>query len=83
MRVDIDKNYHLVKGQGHLVKGQGQICGLLKKHVFWNNSWTIGRTLTKLGMRVYIGENYPLAKGQGRLVKGQAQIHDFMNNWFW
>ena len=34
MRVDIDENYHLVKGQGHLVKGQGQICGLLKKTRF-------------------------------------------------
>ena len=34
VRVDIDKGYHLVKGQGHWVKGQGQIHDLLKK-MFW------------------------------------------------
>ena len=31
VRVDIDKGYHLVKGQGHWVKVQGQIHDLLKK----------------------------------------------------
>ena len=30
VRVDIDKGYHLVKGQGHWVKGQGQIHNFLK-----------------------------------------------------
>ena len=30
-RVDIDKDYHMIKGQGHWVKGQGQIHDLLKK----------------------------------------------------
>ena len=33
VRVDIDKGYHLVKGQGHWVKGQDQIHVLLKKNV--------------------------------------------------
>ena len=32
VRVDIDKGYHLVKGQGHWVKVQGQIHDLLKKN---------------------------------------------------
>ena len=31
MRVDIDENYLLIKGQGHRVKGQGQIFGFMKK----------------------------------------------------
>ena len=30
VRVDIDKDYNILKGQDHRVKGQGQILDLLK-----------------------------------------------------
>ena len=79
--VDIDEGYQLVQGQGHWVKGQGQIYGLLNFCCCCNNSCTIGRTLTKLGMRVDIDENYLLIKGQGRWVKGQGQIHNCLKNY--
>ena len=44
---------------------------------FINISYTISRTLTKLGLKVDIDEIYLSVKGQGRWLKGQGQIQDF------